>query len=195
MALLKGIVGACMIATSVFNPAYAQDGGVITPAKKHYWLDASFTGKAGGGIGLGLHLNIHTDKHNWVLGYDNLDQDILFSGHEDRATGDSINGDIKTYSVSKLWHWPYRLGHTSVSVGGSLLKGYWGVNCGERSQLFFGTSQECDRKQFTTLGIPIRATASFGRYVGIGYVVEININTKEPYALAGIIIPIGGFAR
>ncbi|WP_394203277.1 hypothetical protein [Marinagarivorans algicola] len=196
MTLLKGVLGACVIATSLLNSAYAQEGDTIKPAKKHYWLETSFLRRLGGGGALGLHLNMHTDKHNWTLGYNSLHQSFVFVRDPvDRATGNSINGNIKAYSVSKLWHWPYRLGYASVSVGGSLLKGRWGVNCARSTMEGFGRSEECDLKQFVTLGIPLRATASFGRYVGIGYVAEMNINAKDSYILLGMTIPIGGFTR
>jgi hypothetical protein len=194
MCLFKRLTIACGVAASLLGNAHAQEGGA-KPIKEHYWLETSVMGDKDDGIALGLHFNIHTDNHSWTIGYRALDQDFIFGSRDDKSTGAGIEGQIRELSVAKLWHWPFKYGYASLSAGGSLLKGDWGTNCGERISQFIGWRRECDRNEFTTIGIPLRATASFGRYVGIGFSAEVNINAEEPYVLLGINIPIGGFAR
>lgn len=164
---------------------------------KRVWVEAFNLGGGGGGgasfLTAGLDLNAPYKEHAIALGYRNLSQNYLSSRY-DRDNGLPIEGRLKVISASRLWHWPSRLGYVSSSIGLSVLSGEVGKHC-EQMSSFLYPRYSCKSKTVSTVGIPLRLSAGFGRYIGIAAHLELNLNTEASYILSTISLPIGRFAR
>lgn len=153
----------------------------------------------GGGSGgmsflaAGFDLNVPLAENTVAFGYRSMTQDFLSSRY-DRSTGSPIEGKLKVMSASRVWHWPARYGYVSSSVGLSLLNGTLGEDCEKANSIFYPRFS-CVSKDVSTVGIPLRVSAGFGRYAGIAAHFEINLNPEAPYILYMVSFPIGKFAR
>lgn len=162
------------------------------------WIEAPNLGgvrDAGndGFLAMGFDINVPAAKRTVALGYREMKQDFLSSRY-DRETELRIDGRLKVISVSRLWHRPARKGYLSGSVGLSFLRGHMGEDCNQVESFLF-PRYSCDSKIVSTVGIPLRISAGFGRYVGIAAHIELNLNPEVPYILTTFSFPIGKFAR
>lgn len=141
----------------------------------------------------GLTFNVPFEDKMIALGYRVMDQDFL-SSRRDRNNNRSIDGRLKSISLSRVWHWPARFGYLSSSVGLGYISGEIGKNC-DQVPSFLYAHFVCETEDVSTMGVPLRVSAGFGRYAGIAVHMEANINADVPYFMSTISIPLGKFAR
>lgn len=187
----------CMGIGSFSSFSMSEEAHSLLPEspKKHYWADLNFGGANGKYFTLGLQAHFAANEKQWMASFRKYDQDFLFRTINERGTGTSIDGEIKEISLSRVWHKAGTWRYVDTSVGISLLKGRIGTNCGKSEIGFLNSTQQCDKKVFTTLGIPIRLSAGAGRYLGLAIHLDINLNIEEPTIGGSSSIPIGTFAR
>lgn len=189
--LMLGLIGRVDTAT-------AGDCIPHEPCSPDYiWVEAlNLGGGGGGGVSLaaaGFDVNVPFNENMVSLGYRTMSQGFISSRY-DRGGQFEIDGKLRVTSMSRVWHRPSRLGYVSSSIGLSLISGEVGKNC-DQVPSFLYPRYHCDREKVSTVGVPMRVSAGFGRYVGIAAHLELNLNPEVPYIIATFSFPIGKFTR
>ena len=134
-------------------------------------------------------------KSGWALVGAGYRQESLFTGYSDRETGMEFDPTFNTLAVSKLWSAPYAWGYADVGVGLGIGKGEWLDNCEDTEPDLLGSSRECDVHKGTRIGVPLQASAVFGKYVGIGVSLNVFIQKDKMHSQLLFIIPLGKFTK
>ena len=119
---------------------------------------------------------------------------LIFGSNIDRETEEVVNFKFDTISILKLWTKNLPRSYLDVGVGLGFGDGTWGANC-ERVDRFLSSDTICDVRSGSSFGIPVHATAAYGRYLGIGISGNLFITDNKVHGAASIVIPIGHFHR
>lgn len=159
-----------------------------------YWLEAS------GGLEYGetYKFKIRDDYKGWALIYSRYSEDeFLGNSHVDRNTLDKIEPEFRVYGISRFVSAPFKWGNADVGIGLGYGHGDWSENCKANDEGLFGTTTEqCELKSGSSIGIPVHASATLGRYVGVGVNIDVFFSYKlDPMVQVGLVIPLGLFAK
>jgi len=158
-----------------------------------YWLELS----AGLAKGETLKLKVRDDDMGWALIHSKYDEN-KFLGPADfnRVTLEKLDTEYKVYGVSKFISAPFNWGYAEVGLGLGYGNGSWSENCSDYKETWFGTSQKCDLKEGGTFGVPFHASATFGRYIGIGVNMDVFLTLdRGTISQVGLAIPFGLFTK
>lgn len=159
----------------------------------------------GGGSG-GVNFKIKTFEQNtgWAIegnSYRKTYGPVFSNTIYDRATGEDVEPEFDAINVYKTWVWPYRLGYVDVGLGLGAGRGDWANDCKEVEEdsggfsFNLGSSYECDINQGTRIGIPLQASAVFGKYLGIGISFNVFLSKNAKLGQLLFTIPIGSFTK
>lgn len=158
-----------------------------------YWLELS----AGFAEGETLKLKARDGNTGWALIHSRYTED-KFLGPADfnRATLEKLDTEYKVYGVSKFISAPFNWGYAEVGLGLGYGNGSWSENCSDYEKSLFGISQKCDLKEGGTFGVPFHASATLGRYIGIGVNMDVFLTLdRGTISQVGIVIPFGLFTK
>ncbi|MBL4796077.1 MAG: hypothetical protein JKY50_01545 [Oleispira sp.] len=110
-------------------------------------------------------------------------------------TNKEVDPMLKVFAVSRLWSSAYSWGYTDVGLGLGIGSGSWTKNCKEIEPSFLGSTYECDFHEGTRLGIPLQASAAFGKYVGLGVSLNAFIHADDAQVRFLFTLPLGNFTR
>jgi len=175
------------------NITYADD--------KNAWVEISL----GGGsdfIGTNINAKYGDDISNWAVELGGYSGRNLFSHIEDRSNeAHDVHVGVTTLGLTKNWNKIMKWGYTEAGIGLGVAKGTWAKNCKtvkEPSQpysLFSNSYDVCDISDGIRLGVPIHATAVFGKYLGIGITAKAFITSEGLHAGLMLTIPLGDFTN
>ncbi len=202
------MIAAILLAASPL--AGAADSGKVSAGQvyKRVWLEGaigsgSFIGDDGAisqNIG-GFNLHIRKGRHGAVLSYQSFSEGhgLASFTEVDAQTNQSINTQLQETSLAYEVHKPRKLGYFTYSIGLGVLSGVAAENCvveaEDPREYSIVTVKICDKNDFSTVSVPLRATMGFGKYVGIAITGELNLNAEYPFTSFKISLPIGGFAK
>lgn len=158
-----------------------------------YWLELS----AGFAHGETLKLKARDGEMGWALIHSKYDESkFLGPANYNRATLEKLDTEYKVYGVSKFVSFPFNWGYAEAGLGLGYGNGSWSENCSDYEQSLFGTSQKCDLKEGGTFGVPFHASATFGRYIGIGVNMDVFLTLdRGTISQVGLVIPFGLFTK
>ena len=162
------------------------------------WVEFS-AGYSGTSGAISLQLKTDNAGAGWALEatkynhYSSVDSYVEQGDH----SGEELEAQFKVLSVSKLWSKAANWGYADVGIGLGVGRGEWTENCSPlNSSTSYFKKTECDLKEATTIGIPLQASAVFGRYVGVGLSLHAFIQPDNVHkGIAMITIPFGAFTR
>lgn len=122
-------------------------------------------------------------------------EDYLLSSTVERDNGNELKTMFKVLAVSKFWSAPFSWGYADVGIGLGIGQGSWKDNCSSLDDDGLFKTDECDVKKGMRLGIPLQASVSVGKYVGLG--ISLNAFIQQDHRHAGFLItvPLGKFTR
>lgn len=158
-----------------------------------YWIELS-SGVVGGTT---IKVKMREEHKGWALIYSTYDQELFFGQTDvNRETQEPINAKFNVYGVSRFFSSSFSWGYADAGIGLGCGNGTWSENCRDRKERLFGSSLQCDPKSGSTLGIPLHASASLGKYIGIGINIDIFLSpVSGNFTQVGIVIPLGLFTR
>jgi len=122
-------------------------------------------------------------------------EDFLLDSTVDRDDGKELETMFKVLAVSKLWSAPFSWGYADVGLGLGIGHGNWKDNCSKVDDESFFSTDECDVKQGTRIGIPIQASVAWGKYVGLGLSFNAFVQQDRLHGGFLITVPLGKFTR
>jgi hypothetical protein len=145
--------------------------------------------------GTSVNIKAIDDEFNWAI-EGAVYYSPLFTLYEDRETNETDNTKFSTLSMTKNWTLIGKLGYLDVGAGLGVGNGSWVTSCSEAKHGGFLTTTElCDVHEGTRIGIPLHASAVFGRYFGIGITARAFITSGQSYANLMITLPFGNFTK
>lgn len=143
-------------------------GTIAAELPENYWINVGrgFVGGESAGI------SISDNKRGW---------NFAVSRHGNPYS-DKI---IESYEISRTYQKPFRSGFAEFGVGIAYMHGICGASCIDKYE----------GKEVSTFAIPLIASATFGRYVGISWSVRL-LKTSDSgiqTAIVGLSFPIGNF--
>lgn len=113
-----------------------------------------------------------------------------------RKTLIPIASEFKTYGIARSISVPFRWGYVDAGLGVGYGEGTWSDNCRDQQQDIFGYTELCDQKNLATIGIPIHASTSIGKYTGVGFYFDSFLSFElDQVTQVGVIIPLGVFTK
>lgn len=158
-----------------------------------YWLEVS----EGLQYGATIKLKVRDNDKGWALVHSKYTEEEFFgTTNFNRETKRRHDAEFKVYGVTRFVSMPFRWGYVDAGAGLGYGKGTWSENCEHYKDGFLGSSDICDLKDGSSLGIPLHASASWGKYIGIGVNVDVFLSLeRETTAQVGLVIPFGLFAK
>ena len=158
-----------------------------------YWLELSTSFVEGSTF----KLKARDGNTGWSLIHSRYTEDkFLGPADYNRATLEKLDTEYRVYGVSKFISAPFNWGYAEVGLGLGYGNGSWSENCTDYEESWFGTSQKCDLKEGGTFGFPFHASATVGRYIGIGVNVDVFLSLERgTVSQFGIVIPFGLFTK
>lgn len=141
-------------------------------------------------------LRLYTGCGNWTYGfeYSNYHDDSLFEAYVDRQTGQYVSKESDFVSFFRFWGTHSGRGYRGMSLGIGAGESYKATDCDDNE--LFSAKRVCDIDREVVIGIPLRAEAFFGRYIGVGVSVQALITTSERLRLSlNFSIPIGVYHK
>ncbi len=154
------------------------------PQRKWLALDLGLIGRA-------VEVSAADDVHGWGVSLANYEQ-FFFSQAIDARTDQRVDPKIDVFGLSRIWRHAHLMGNVVLGVGVAYARGQWGRNCVNEPG-FLTSIERCDIEKISTLGIPLHASITLGRYAGIGLFVRSLYTTKSRSAMAGITFSFGQF--
>ncbi|MGV2871504.1 hypothetical protein [Colwellia sp. E150_009] len=155
---------------------------------------------AGGGndlIGYSMNLKLGDESTNWAIELGYLEDFQVFSYVEDRKNGGTADIKMTTLGLTKNWNNIGSWGYKEAGIGLGIVKGTWANDCSreDSGNTLSGRHDVCDISDGIRFGIPMHASAVFGKYLGIGITVKAFLTTENTHAGIMITIPIGDFTN
>ena len=172
--------------------------------EKNIWAELSV---GGGGELLGTKVNFKygNDTSNWAFELAQYDELRILSHVKDRGNGSYVDVNLKTLGVTKNWNRIGKWGYTEVGIGLGAAEGTWAKNCTTvkesapaslSSWLSYASYHDvCDISDGVRFGIPLHASAVFGKYLGIGITANAFITNEGLHAGFMVTLPIGDFTK
>ncbi|MDN3651479.1 hypothetical protein QWY77_01605 [Thalassotalea ponticola] len=144
-----------------------------------------------------LKVKARDENKGWALIYSKYTNDeFLGAGQYDRESFESLDAKFNVYGVSWVGSAPYSFGYADAGIGVGYATGTWVDNCEKYEQGLWGYSELCDLNDDSGIGIPLHASLSFGKYIGLGVNIDVFLSFDfKPIAQVGFVIPLGGFTR
>lgn len=158
---------------------------------EHTWIQTE------AGLLGGTHFQINTVENNtgWAITYSNYQENIALTSHINRETGKPAETNLDALSISKTLAAPLSWGLINIGLGLGVSQGTWLENCSDNQQHFIGSSKLCDQRNGSQLGIPLHASAIFGRYIGIGMSLQAFVQEDRTFLDLTFLFPLGAFAK
>ena len=153
--------------------------------------------QVGSGYGA-FHLQLKTADENsgWVLEAAGYYPPAMFEPTIiDRETGKDVKPLFRVLAVSKLWSSAFSWGYADYGLGLGMGVGTWTKNCKEIASDFLSNTYECDYYQGSRVGIPLQASAAFGKYVGFGVSLNAFVHADDAQIRMLFTLPLGKFTR
>ena len=152
-------------------------------------------------LGAGFH-GFHThlratnkDNTGWSLNFSTFVDNVPFgSSIRDRATGELVSPRLSTLGVTRLWSKPYGWGYSDFGIGLGVGQHKLGENCETRPGYLINT-KVCDIEEGFDFGIPLHASTTVGKYIGIGLSLNAFIGTSSRSGAIVFVFPLGKFTK
>ena len=135
------------------------------------------------------------NRSGWSVGMSVFEKDSFLTSTVDRSNQESIDPQVRVLEASKLWSIPFRSGFADFGVGLGVAQGEWSNNCSASAPSSILPVNECDIKNVSTVGIPLQASITLGRYAGIGLGFNYFMSSERSYSLLSLTVPLGNFTR
>ena len=160
------------------------------------WLEVGASGSS-----TVIQVKARDEYQGWALSYLNYQDHhdsflkIFPDSYRDKNTMEFIETDLDVFAISKFVSAPFSWGYADVGIGVGVGKGQWLDNCNKTGS-FLGDQYECDLREGTKLGLPFQASATLGRYIGIGvnFNMFLAFDLRPHYQLA-LTVPLGKFTK
>ncbi|WP_293751622.1 hypothetical protein [uncultured Paraglaciecola sp.] len=143
----------------------------------------------------GVNLKAVEGNFNWAI-EGAVYYSPIFTLYEDRDTQQTKSTTFTTLGVTKNWSSIGNWGYLDLGVGLGIGKGTWVTNCekGSHSGLF-GSTELCNIHNGIRVGVPLHASAVFGKYFGIGISAKAFISSGQSHANLMVTFPFGDFTK
>ena len=186
--------------------AYPNESAQQDYADNRYtWLEVS-SGFAGDFIGAVVNLKMGNDDYNWAVEIGKYTEFKFLSSTEDSRSGTTADLEMTTVALTKNWNKIRKFGYLEAGIGLAVAKGSWATSCRKKRvsstlgthPLSFegiGSRDVCNISEGVTLGVPLHASAVFGKYAGIGIMAKAFLTKYGSHAGIMIILPFGNFTH
>lgn len=188
--ILKSVLVACLLMFSAV--AHGQ--------YDRYWFEMSagfgVNGDVGGHTGHTFKLKFREASTGFALIYSNYSGEGFLESAKDRESQEHLSPVFDVYGVSGFVSAPFKFGNMDAGLGVGYSNGDWIENCDDSESGWVGSSKSCDSKAVANIGIPLHASFSVGKYLGIGINADafISADTKA-VVLIGFVVPLGLFTE
>lgn len=172
-----------VVAIAFFNSQFAH-------ASERYW------GEFGLDLGGGAHVEFkHVDgNQGWAVGLLRAEQDFLLLSNLDRQTMEQADASVHIFSIVRTWSRSNSWGNLDAGVGLGFASGNWVDNCepllNNRSY-----SELCDVVDVGDIGLPLKLSASVGKYLGFGVSVNVLVTESRTFRGLSFFVPFGYFPK
>jgi hypothetical protein len=184
------IIGFVFLSTTV-----CADDSTVHVDDSNVWVEFSV---GGGGDLVGASVNFkYGDEHsNWALEIGQYDEFSVFSSTEDRENAASTDVEVTTIGLTKNWNNIGKWGYSEIGIGIGVADGTWSSNClpvNNNSSL--SSRDVCDITDGVKFGIPVHASAVFGKYFGIGITAKAFVTSEDAHLGLMVTLPFGDFTN
>ncbi|RXF04260.1 hypothetical protein [Pseudoalteromonas phenolica] len=158
-----------------------------------YWLEIS----EGLQYGSSFKFKVRDNDSGWAFVHSKYTEEEFFgTTNLNRVTKARHDAEFKVYGVTRFVSMPFSWGYVDAGAGLGYGKGTWSENCEHYQNGFLGTSDICDLKDGTSIGIPVHVSASWGKFIGIGVNFDVFLSLeRDTTAQVGFVIPFGLFTK
>ncbi len=181
MKKLLSAIGLCLLST------------VAQAEYDRYWLEYS----EGLQYGSSFKIKVRDNDKGWAFVHSNYTEEEFFgTTNLNRVTKTRHDAEFKVYGVTRFVSIPYSWGYVDAGAGLGYGDGTWSKNCEHYQDGLLGSSDICDLKEGASIGIPLHASATFGKFIGIGVNVDVFLSLeRDTTAQVGLVIPFGLFTK
>ncbi|WP_370980345.1 hypothetical protein [Agaribacterium sp. ZY112] len=185
-------LATCLLLSGLSLPTYAE----IDRA----WLELGM-----GTLGPSGKIKIANNNWGWSIGLTKYKDEIGGYLHSteyyDSDTLESFEPKMHVVDISRTWGKAGRFGYIDLSTGLAFANGVHSENCDknrekEYSGFFSRTTEKlCDKQEGNKVGIPLSATAAFGKYGGLGLQANAFVSDGYIKGQVALIISLGAFTK
>jgi hypothetical protein len=149
---------------------------IVHADEKNIWGELS-VGGSGGYLGTKVNFKLGDETSNWAIELVQFEKSTSFSHIENRDDGSYVNVNFKTLGGTKNWNRIGEWGYSELGVGLGIAEGTWAKNCTAVKEsvspylsswlLSPSYYDVCDISDGVRFGIPLHASAVFGKYLGM----------------------------
>lgn len=160
------------------------------------WVETGLGGTGDHGAAM-VNIKVGDSKSNWALEYAVYEDQSSFSTYVSRADNSEVEHKSKGLGITKNWTLMGRWGYIDGGLGLGVVKGSWLSDCtlDSANSSFLSSVYECSEKSGYRPGIPVHATAVFGRYMGIGLTLSAFLTNEHTHAGVFVTVPFGNFTK
>lgn len=189
------LISIVIISLFFFSITVRADDSNVPLRASNIWGEIS-VGGGGGLVGASVNLKYGDEHSNWALEIGRYDEFSVFSYTEDRESETTTEIEVTTIGLTKNWNNIGKWGYTEVGIGIGVADGTWASNCvpvNDNSSL--SSRDVCDITDGVKFGIPVHASAVFGKYFGIGITVKAFVTSEDAQAGLLVTLPFGDFTN